>query len=93
MCQNHTLREQITLVRVVITVVSVEISFVRVETTLVSVVITFMRVKITMHVEITLSVHKSHSLSPPWIRACFITKINVTATPVRVPFAPLHVHS
>jgi hypothetical protein len=47
MCQNPTVRVEITLVRVKITVVSV--------------VITFVRVKITLRVEITLCVYKSPS--------------------------------
>jgi hypothetical protein len=46
-CQNHTLRVEITLVRLEITVVSV--------------FVTFVRVKITLNVEITLCVWKSHS--------------------------------
>jgi hypothetical protein len=46
-CQNHTLRVKITIVRVEITVVSV--------------VITFVRDKVTIRVEITLCVYKSHS--------------------------------
>jgi hypothetical protein len=53
-CENRTLRIEITLVRV-------EITFVRVEITVVSVVITFLGVKITLHVEITPCVWKSHS--------------------------------
>jgi hypothetical protein len=44
-CRNHTLRVEITLVRLV-----------RVEVTVVSVVITFVRVKITVRVEIALFV-------------------------------------
>jgi hypothetical protein len=46
-CIVHTLRVEITLVRVEITVVSVAI--------------TFVLVKITLRVEITLCVYKSHS--------------------------------
>jgi hypothetical protein len=46
-CLNHTLWVEVTLVRIKITVVSV--------------VITFARFKITLRVEITLSVWKSHS--------------------------------
>jgi hypothetical protein len=72
-CQNHnacryyTLRVDITLVRVVIKLISVnqtlrvEITLVRFEITVVSVVITFVRVKITSRVGIPLCVYKSQS--------------------------------
>jgi hypothetical protein len=64
-CQNHTLRVEITLVRVEITVVSV--------------VITFVRVKITIRVEITLCVYKSHSfMSRYHTRGCHIHIIRVS---------------
>jgi hypothetical protein len=46
-CQNHTLRVEFTLVRVEITVASV--------------VITFVHVKVSLRVEITLCIRKSHS--------------------------------
>jgi hypothetical protein len=55
-CQNHTLRVCITLLRVEITVVSV--------------VIIFVRVKVTMRVQITLCMYKSHSACINHTRKC-----------------------
>jgi hypothetical protein len=55
-CGNHTLREEINVVRVKIALVRIVITFVCVVIILVSVVITFVCVKITMRVEITLCV-------------------------------------
>jgi hypothetical protein len=66
-CQNHTLRVEITLVRVKIAVVSV--------------VITFMRFNITLRLEITLCVWKSHSTYIHLTRACLnhhSMRVNIT---------------
>jgi hypothetical protein len=72
-CQNHTLH--------------VEINLVRVEITVVSVIITFVLVKISLRLEITLSVYKSHSFVfkshfafRNYTRACehHIMRVNIT---------------
>jgi hypothetical protein len=60
-CENHTLRVEIVLYIKKINLLRVETTLVRVETTLVRVGITFVPVEITLPVEVTLCVYKSHS--------------------------------